>query len=55
MSAIAGGILAAPLVVEAQPVGKVYRMGILENIPLSDAECARLWGALIQEVRSPAD
>jgi hypothetical protein len=27
-------------------------MGILESIPLSDAEWARLWGALIQEVRS---
>jgi hypothetical protein len=30
-------------------------MGILENIPLSDAEWARFWGALIKEVRSPAD
>ena len=30
---VAGGLLAAPLAVRAQRVGKVYRIGILETIP----------------------
>src|SRR5216117_1957021 len=30
---LAGGLLAAPLVVRAQQVGKIYRIGILEPIP----------------------
>jgi putative ABC transport system substrate-binding protein len=33
ISGIAGGLLAAPLAAEAQPAGKVYRIGILEAIP----------------------
>ncbi|HEU5153769.1 MAG TPA: hypothetical protein VFU03_03465, partial [Gemmatimonadales bacterium] len=45
------GVPAAPLAVEAQPAGKVYRIGILANVPLADAEGARLWGAFIQGLR----
>ncbi len=45
------GLLAAPLAAEAQPAGKVYRIGILGNVPLSDTEGARLWGALTQGLR----
>ena len=52
LGAVTGGLLAAPL---GQLAAKVYRMGIMENIPVSDAEWARLWGAFIQEVRSPAN
>ena len=45
------GILAAPLAAEAQQAGKVYRVGILGNVPPTDAEGARLWGALTQGLR----
>jgi putative ABC transport system substrate-binding protein len=51
ISTLAGGLLAAPLAAEAQPAGKVYRIGILGNVPLSDTEGARLWGALTQGLR----
>ena len=51
IAAITGGLLAAPLVVKAQQAGKVYRIGILGNVPLSDTEGARLWGALTQGLR----
>ena len=47
----AGGLLAAPLAAEAQPAGKVYRIGILGNVPLTDPEGARLWGAFIEGLR----
>jgi putative tryptophan/tyrosine transport system substrate-binding protein len=48
---LAGGLLAVPLAAEAQTAGKVYRIGILGNVPLSDPEGARLWGAFIQGLR----
>jgi putative ABC transport system substrate-binding protein len=51
ISTLAGGLLAAPLAAEAQPAGTVYRIGILGNVPLSDTEGARLWGALTQGLR----
>ncbi|HEV8531797.1 MAG TPA: ABC transporter substrate-binding protein, partial [Methylomirabilota bacterium] len=35
LGAMAGGLLAAPLVVEAQPAGKVWRIGVLETVPPS--------------------
>ena len=41
---LAGGFLAAPLAAEAQPAGKVYRVGILTNKASDPAE-ARLWQA----------
>jgi putative tryptophan/tyrosine transport system substrate-binding protein len=44
-------LLAAPLTAEAQPAGRVYRIGILGNVPLTDTEGARLWGALTQGLR----
>jgi putative tryptophan/tyrosine transport system substrate-binding protein len=44
-------LLAAPLAVEAQPAGKVYRIGILGNVPLTDREGARLWGAFTEGLR----
>jgi len=51
LTAIVGGLLPAPLTVEAQLAGKVYRIGILGNVPLSDSEGAHLWGALTQGLR----
>jgi putative ABC transport system substrate-binding protein len=48
---LALALLAAPLAVEAQQVGKSFRIGILGNVPLTDPEGARLWGAFIQGLR----
>ena len=49
--ALVGGVVVTPLVAAAQPAGKVYRVGILGNVPLTDPEGARLWGALVQGLR----
>src|SRR5262245_24056014 len=43
-------IFIAPLG-EAQQAGKVSRLGILGNVPLTDAEGMRLWGAFTEELR----
>jgi ABC-type uncharacterized transport system substrate-binding protein len=48
---VAGGVLSVPLAAEAQQAGRVYRIGILGNVPVIDAEGARLWGALTQGLR----
>ncbi len=45
------GLLAAPLAAPAEQPGKVFRIGILGNVPLTDPEGARLWGAFIQGLR----
>jgi putative ABC transport system substrate-binding protein len=44
-------LLAAPLAAEAQAAGKVYRVGILGNLPLTSPEGARVWGTFIQGLR----
>jgi len=44
-------LLARPLTGQTQQTGKVYRLGILGNIPLTDPEGARVWGALTQGLR----
>src|SRR5262249_10912503 len=44
-------LLAAPLAPEAQQSSKVFRIGILGNVPTTDVEGARLWGAFIQGLR----
>ena len=41
-------LLAAPLTVEAQQAEKIYRIGILGNVPLTDPRSARLWGAFAE-------
>jgi putative ABC transport system substrate-binding protein len=46
-----GGLIAAPLAAEGQPAGKIYRIGILGNVPLTDPGSARLWGAFVQGLR----
>src|SRR5258705_2982364 len=48
---VARGLVVAPLAAEGQQAGKMYRLGILGNVPLSDTEGARLWGALTQGLR----
>ena len=45
------GALVGPLAAGAQQAGKVYRIGILGNVPLTDPEGANLWGAFIQGLR----
>ena len=49
--ALASGLLAAPLAAHAQQAGKVYRIGILGNVPLTDPGGARLWEVFIQGLR----
>ena len=44
-------LLAAPLAAAAQPPGKVFRIGILSNVPLTDPRGAPLWGALTEGLR----
>jgi putative ABC transport system substrate-binding protein len=51
LGALASGLLAAPLAAAAQPAGKIYRIGILGNVPLTDPGGARLWEAFIQGLR----
>jgi len=40
----AAGLLAGPAAVRAQQAGRMYRIGILGNVPLADPGSARLWG-----------
>jgi len=51
MVILAVGLLAAPLAAGAEEPGKVFRIGILGNVPLTDPDGARVWGALIQGLR----
>jgi putative ABC transport system substrate-binding protein len=48
ISGVTLALLAAPLAAGAQEAGRVYRIGILGNVPLTDPEGANLWGAFIQ-------
>ena len=43
--------LAAPLAAGAQQAGKVFRIGILGNVPITESYGAALWGAFIQGLR----
>src|SRR5262245_22369693 len=40
----AAGLVAWPAATRAQQAGRVYRIGILGNVPLADPGSARLWG-----------
>jgi putative ABC transport system substrate-binding protein len=51
IAVIGGSILAPSLDLEAQQRGKGFRIGILGNLPLTDAEGNRLWGGFIQGLR----
>ncbi len=45
------GVIAGALVAEAQPSGKVWRIGFLGGSPPRTPEAARLWEALLQALR----
>jgi putative ABC transport system substrate-binding protein len=51
LAAATGGLLVAPVTVGAQQTGKIARVGILSNVPLTDPAGARVWGAFIQGLR----
>jgi putative ABC transport system substrate-binding protein len=44
-------VLAAPALGGAQPAGKVFRIGILSNVPPDDQQGALLWGEFMQGMR----
>src|SRR5215470_1318403 len=46
-----GAVLAAPLVAEGQQTGRLYRIGALGNVPITEPYGASLWGAFIQGLR----
>src|SRR5262249_6693491 len=48
VSTLAGGMLAAPFLAEAQQAARVVRIGILGNLPRTQAQGADLWGAFVQ-------
>ncbi len=51
LGTVAGAVLAAQLAAGAEQPGKVFRIGILSNVPPTDPEGARVWGAFIQGLR----
>jgi len=51
ISTLTGGLLAAPIAAGAQQAGRVYRVGILANVPLTDPGGAVVWGAFVQGLR----
>jgi ABC-type uncharacterized transport system substrate-binding protein len=51
IAAMTGSLLAAPLAAEGQQADRIYRIGILGNVPLSDPGSARLWGAFADGLR----
>jgi len=51
ISSVAGSLLVVPRAVEAQQSGKLFRIGVLGNVPLTDPEGAGVWGAFIQGLR----
>jgi len=51
LGVLTGGLLAAPLAAEGQQADRLYRIGILGNLPLSDPGSALLWGAFTDGLR----
>lgn len=49
--AVAASLLGRPARARAQQTGKIYRLGILGNIPVSDSQGAKIWGAFTQGLR----
>ncbi len=48
---IAGGLLAAPMVAQAQLQTKVFRIGILSSASVTSPEAGHIWGAFFQGLR----
>jgi putative ABC transport system substrate-binding protein len=51
LGTLAGGLLAAPLVAEAQQAAKVFRVGLLGTVPVTEPGAARMWGGLFEGLR----
>jgi len=51
IGALAGGLLGGPRLLEAQQAARVYRIGILANVPLTAPGGAVVWGAFVQGLR----
>ncbi|HET9513642.1 MAG TPA: ABC transporter substrate-binding protein [Gemmatimonadales bacterium] len=51
IAAIAASLLGRPMNAGALQAGRIYRLGILGNVPRSDSQGAKLWGALTQGLR----
>ena len=49
LSAVTGGLLAAPLAAEAQQAGKVWRIGLLDHT--ADPTTSSRWKALRERLR----
>jgi putative ABC transport system substrate-binding protein len=45
------GLLIAPLAAEAQPAAKVFRIGLLGTVPLTNPEASRIWGGFFDGLR----
>jgi len=52
LSAVTGGLLAAPLAAEAQQAGKVYRLGWFAFSPPTNPEALAIYDAVLQELRA---
>jgi putative ABC transport system substrate-binding protein len=50
LSSLAGA-LAAPLAAEGQQAGRLFRIGILGNVPINEAYGGLLWGAFLRGLR----
>ena len=48
---IAGGLLAAPMVAQAQLQAKVFRIGILSSASVTSPEAGHIWDAFFQGLR----
>src|SRR4051812_19363146 len=48
---IAGGLLAVPMVAQAQSQTKVFRIGILSSAPVTSPEAGHIWAAFFQGLR----
>src|SRR5262245_35624188 len=49
------GLLAAPLTAETQQAGKVYRIGLLGTVPLTNPGAARIWGGFFEGLQQLGD
>ncbi|MGH9365233.1 MAG: ABC transporter substrate-binding protein [Thermoanaerobaculia bacterium] len=46
-----GGLLTAPFAAEGQPAAKVFRIGILGTVPLTEPGASRIWGGFFEGLR----
>src|SRR5262245_13845667 len=51
IAGIAASLLGGPVNARAQQAGRIYRLGILGNVPGSDSQGAKVWGAFTQGLR----